>query len=77
MATMNFSIPQPVKDAFDRAFRGRNKSAVITALIESAVAEEQRKRRRAKAIDALLELRRDIAPVRPGEIPRARGVGRP
>ena len=33
MATMNFSIPDDVKDAFNRAFEGENKSAVIARLM--------------------------------------------
>ena len=30
MGTMNFSIPDDVKEAFNRAFEGENKSAVIS-----------------------------------------------
>ena len=33
MATMNFSIPDDVKEAFNKAFEGENKSAVITRLM--------------------------------------------
>jgi hypothetical protein len=29
MATMNFSIPGEVQDAFNKAFEGENKSAVV------------------------------------------------
>ena len=29
MATMNFSIPDDVKEAFNKAFDGQNKSAVV------------------------------------------------
>ena len=37
MATMNFSVPLNVKEAFDKAFRRQNKSAVLTELMRQAV----------------------------------------
>jgi hypothetical protein len=40
MATMNFSVPSDVKEAFDKAFKGENKSAVLTGLMRQAVALE-------------------------------------
>ena len=33
MATMNFSIPDDVKEAFNKAFEGENKSAVVARLM--------------------------------------------
>ena len=45
MATMNFSIPDDVKRAFNKAFEGENKSAVITGLMRRAIEEKERKRR--------------------------------
>ena len=29
MATVNFSVPEDVKQAFNQAFEGKNKSAII------------------------------------------------
>ena len=38
MATVNFSVPEDVKQAFNAAFEGQNKSAVLTQLMREAVA---------------------------------------
>ena len=77
MATVNFSVPEEVKEAFQEAFANENKSAVIARLMQQAVAEKQREKRRAAAIDALLDLRRKQQPVSDAEIARARKAGRP
>ena len=45
MGTMNFFIPDDVKEAFNKAFEGENKSAVITRLMIRAIEEEERTRR--------------------------------
>ena len=37
MATVNFSVPDEVKAAFDRTFEGQNKSAVIAELMRRAL----------------------------------------
>ena len=37
MATVNFSVPDDVKNAFNEAFAGRNKSAVIADPMREAV----------------------------------------
>ena len=42
---MNFSVPEDVKEAFNKAFEGENKSAVITRLMVRAVDEHARTRR--------------------------------
>lgn len=77
MATVNFSVPSDVKEAFDKAFAGQNKSAVLTALMRQAVKEQQRQRRRAKAIEQLLELRKRMSPVSQSSFRTARQQGRP
>lgn len=66
MATMNFSVPDDVKAAFERAFAGANKSAVLTRLMRDAIEAQARQHRRALAINRLLALRRRLpsAPVR-------------
>ncbi len=43
MGTMNFSIPDDVKDAFNEVFEGKNKSAVVAELLRRATEEEQRR----------------------------------
>lgn len=77
MATVNFSVPEPVKEAFNKAFAGENKSAVLTQLMRQAVEERRRQARRAKAIDALLKLRVGAKPASDATIRRTRGAGRP
>ena len=37
MLTVNLSVPEDVKDAFNTAFEGQNKSAVIADLMREAV----------------------------------------
>ena len=39
MGTMNFSIPDDVKDKFNEVFKDENKSAVIAELMRRAVEE--------------------------------------
>jgi metal-responsive CopG/Arc/MetJ family transcriptional regulator len=77
MATVNFSIPEDIKQAFQEAFASENKSAVIARLMRQAIEEKRREQRRAAAIEALLELRGKQTPVTKAEIRRARQMGRP
>jgi hypothetical protein len=77
MATVNFSVPEAVKQAFQEAFANDNKSAVIARLMRQAVEEKNRQQRRAAAIDALLDFRRQQSPVSDAEIARAREADRP
>jgi hypothetical protein len=37
VATVNYSVPDGVKKAFDRAFANENKSAVVAPLLRKAV----------------------------------------
>jgi hypothetical protein len=77
MATVNFSVPEEIKEAFQEAFADENKSAVIARLMRQAVEEKRREQRRRVAIEALLDLRRKQKPVSDAEISRARQAGRP
>ena len=77
MATVNFSVPEEVKEAFQRTFARENRSAIIARLMQEAVEERLREQRRAAAIDAVLELRRRQAPASNAEIAEARRAGRP
>jgi hypothetical protein len=74
---MNFSIPDEVKDAFNKTFEGKNKSAVVARLMRQAVEEAERQRRREKAYHLLTEGRKDRKPLSDDEIRGAREVGRP
>ena len=57
MATMNFSIPNDVKERFNRAFAKTNKSAVVTQLLEEAIDRVERKRRSDEAVEQILAIR--------------------
>ena len=43
MATMNFSIPDDIKDEFNQAFHGKNKRAVIADLMVEAIERKDKK----------------------------------
>ncbi len=77
MGTVNFSVPDDVKRAFDEAFAGQNKSGVLTQLMRRAIEEKKLQERRAAAANALLKLRRRQRPVTDTEIRKARRAGRP
>ena len=77
MATVNFSVPEQVKKLFNAAFSGKNKSQVIADLMVQAVEERRRQKRRAKAIDALLAVRRRAMVVSDTRIRAVRQRGRP
>ncbi|MGD0961615.1 MAG: hypothetical protein ABSB19_17535 [Methylomonas sp.] len=44
MATVNYCVPDEVKEAFNNAYQGQNKSAVIAELMMEAVERAARKR---------------------------------
>jgi hypothetical protein len=77
MSTINFSVPEEIKKAFQETFADENRSAIIARLMQDAVEERQRQKRRAAAIDALIEFREHEAPVGAAELEDARKFGRP
>ena len=77
MATVNFSVPDEVKEQFNRVFARENKSSIIARLMMQAVEERRLQKTRARAIDSLLRRRRSRKPVSDSEIRSARIAGRP
>lgn len=77
MATVNFSVPEEIKEAFQETFANENRSAIIARLMQEAVEERKRQQRREVAIEGLLDLRRKQTPVSKAEVTRARQTGRP
>lgn len=76
MGTVNFSIPDDVKDAFNAVFEGQNKSAIVTQLMREAVERAELKQRSRFAITRILQAQ-PKAPVRSAKTLRsARGKGR-
>lgn len=62
MATINFSVPDEVKLAFNEMFSHQNKSAIIAELMREAV-ERARSRQRSREAVANILSRRGDAPV--------------
>jgi hypothetical protein len=76
MATVNFSVPDDVKKAFDRTFRDQNKSAVIADLMRRAVADSDRQKQREALFRSLTERRRKRPSASNDDIRAARVSGR-
>ncbi len=77
MATVNFSVPDDVKIAFDRTFGDQNKSAIIADLMRKAVADANRRKQREEIFRKLTQ-RRSQRPSLSGQQARAaRTAGRP
>jgi hypothetical protein len=77
MATVNFSVPDDVKEAFNATYKGQNKSAVIAELMREAAERAQRKQRSHEAIGRILDRRKHAAAVTDEELRVAREEGRP
>ena len=77
MATVNFSVPDEVKAAFNSAFAGQNKSAVIADLMREAVERSQRQQRSRLAIGRILERRADAPLQDAATLDASRRQGRP
>lgn len=77
MATVNFSVPDEVKAAFNSAFAGQNKSAVIAGLMCEAVERSQRQQRSRSAIGRILDRRADAPLQASAALDASRREGRP
>jgi len=61
MATVNFSVPDEVKEAFNRTFARRNKSVIIAELMRKVVEEAKQQKRREESF-RILTARRSKRP---------------
>ena len=77
MATVNFSVPEDVKNAFNETFRNRNKSAIIADLMREAVERERDNRESRRAVRRILRRRRTAPVVSDDVLRRLRVEGRP
>jgi hypothetical protein len=77
MATVNFSVPDDVKQAFNDAFEGQNKSAIVADLMREAVARAQAKARSQAAIERILKRRSSMPALSRAALRKARETGRP
>ena len=57
MAFVNYSIPQDLKEAFNKTFRGRNKSALIAQLMRDAIEAEHDDESTSRVVDVIRKLR--------------------
>lgn len=77
MSTVNFSVPDDIKAAFNATFEGQNKSAIIAELMREAVESVQSRRRSQAACLSILERRKHAPTVNQEEFLAAREAGRP
>jgi len=77
MSTVNFSVPEDVKHAFNKAFKGQNKSAIIAGLMLEAVERTERKQRHRQAIARILKRRKHAPTITGKKFRAAREAGRP
>jgi len=77
MATVNFSVPDEVKAAFDKAFGDKNKSSIIAELMRRAVRERQLQLRRERLFRQLSSARVSRRSITSEEVRRARAAELP
>jgi metal-responsive CopG/Arc/MetJ family transcriptional regulator len=77
MATVNYSVPEDVKRAFNRAFAGENRSAIIAQLMREAVARRERLDACREALARVAARARTRRAVSEATIRKARAAGRP
>lgn len=77
MSTVNFRVPDDVKAAFNAAFEGQNKSAIIADLMREAVERAQRRQRSVAAYKRITRRRLQVPSVSQSQLMAARKAGRP
>ena len=76
MSTVNFSVPDDVKQAFNATFARQNKSAVIAELMREAVARAQRQGQHRQAVERILAHRKTAPKASEAQFIAARQTGR-
>jgi hypothetical protein len=77
MATVNFSVPEEVKEAFNKTFGGKNKSVIIAKLMSEAVEQAMRQQQPEEAFRLLTERRKLRPSMTDEKIREIRKLGRP
>ncbi len=77
MATVNFSVPEDIKQAFNKTFKGENKSAILSLLMREAIEKREKQQRRKAAVEAILKFRDHGSTFSDDDIHSERMVGRP
>lgn len=76
MPTVNFSVPEDIKNAFNTTFIGQNKSAVIADLMLEAVERAHSQQRSRDAYARILKRRQNAPYVTQEQLRVAREEGR-
>jgi Arc/MetJ family transcription regulator len=77
MATVNFSVPDDVKAAFDKMFGAQNKSGIVADLMRRAVREATQQQRREQLFRKLTGARAGRPTASSAQLRAARAAGRP
>lgn len=77
VATVNYSVPEDLKTDFNQTFQGRNKSAIIAALMREAIDRERTKQESHEAIMHILGRRHRAPVVSDARVRATRLAGRP
>jgi len=77
MASVIFSVPDEVSEAFNQAFENMDRNEVVTDLMRKAVADMQRQTQRQEAFRLLTERRVNRPCLSDDEIRTARTEARP
>ena len=77
MATVNFSVPENIKEAFNKTFKGENKSAILSRLMRDAIEQRERQQRRKASVEAILKIRDHSNTVSDEDMHIERIAGRP
>ncbi len=76
MASLNFSVPDEVSEAFNQAFKNMDRDEVVANLMRKAVDEMQQQTRRQEAFQLLTERRASRPRLSDDEIRKARTEAR-
>lgn len=77
MATMNFSIPDEVKERFNRLFKTANKSAIATRALLREIEAEERRLENGDFVERMRKMRARSPGFTAEQIRKAREEGRP
>ena len=77
MSTVNFSVPDDVKVAFNATFEGQNKSALIADLMREAVERAKQKKASEAAYLRIVKRRKSAPAFTLAQVRAARVAGRP
>jgi len=72
MARMSVSIPDDLAEAFEKAFEGEDKSAVIAGLMRKAIADRKPSPRPGDLVERMRRIQASGRPVSDEEIKRVR-----